>query len=146
MTTLPYHYRRGPPRARKTRAEPELALQVSVKQFLVMCLPDDVEWTSSLAGAHLGPSQRAKMKASGLRPGFPDFVFIIRRRAFWIELKAPSDVVSDRRGTIRDPDLSGDQARVLGALHPDSWAICRTVEDVVGALTRWGVTLRNHSF
>lgn len=139
-----FAYRKGPS-TKAPRTNPEHALQVAVKQFLVMCLPDGVEWTSSLSGAFLGPSQRAKMKASGLRPGFPDLVFIINRRTFWIELKAPLTVTPrnpGRLGTLDDPGLSDDQKRVLGAMHPDAWAVCRSLDDVAAALTRWGVILR----
>lgn len=142
-----YAYRRGPKTYRKPREEPELALQVSVKQFLVLTLPLEIEWTSSLAGAHLGPSQRSKMKAAGLRGGWPDLQFLIRRRAHFIELKAPIAVQSrnpERYGTLDDPDLSDDQRRVLGAMHPDAWAICRSVDEVSSALERWGVRLRPH--
>jgi hypothetical protein len=145
MPPLPYHYRRGPKTARKPRANPEGALQVSVKQYLTVALPADVEWTSSLAGAYLGPSQRAAMNAQGLRPGWPDLQFIINRRTFYIELKAPVTVNSrtpERYGTLDDPDLSDDQRRILGALHPQCWAICRSVEQVAAALTRFGVKLR----
>lgn len=129
-----FSFKRGPASARKPRSNPEHALQVSVKQFLILALPPQIEWTSSLAGAHLGPAQRSKMKASGLRPGFPDLVFIIRRRAYWIELKSDVGV------------LSADQRRVLDALHPESWAVCRSVDDVAAALTKWGVELRRYSF
>lgn len=140
-----FAFKRGPKTARKPRANPELALQVAVKQFLVMALPSDVEWTSSLAGVHLGPAQRAKMKASGLRPGWPDVQLCHNRRMFFIELKAPSGAVRrmpERLGTLDDPDLSEDQRRVLGALHPDAWAICRSVNEVADFLTRIGVVLR----
>lgn len=145
MTAPIYAFRRGPSKAKAPRTEPELALQIAIKQFLVMALPPQVEWTSSLAGVHLGPSQRAKMKASGLRPGFPDLCFIHNRRTYWIELKAPSTAqrrTPERLGTLDDPDLSEDQRRVLAALNPGAWAICRSVNEVADALTQWGVVLR----
>lgn len=125
---IPYAYKRGP--RRTPRQNPELALQIAVARFLSLALPTDVEWTASLSGAHLGPAQRSKMKASGLRPGFPDLMMIFRRRTYYIELKAEKGV------------LSSDQKRVLAALHPDCWAVCRSLDEVVAALTRWGVPLR----
>ena len=125
------HFKKGPPRA--PRANPEAALQVQVARFLMLTLPPEVEWTSSLAGAHLGVSQRSKMKAQGLRPGFPDLMFIIRRRTHFIELKADGG------------RLSPDQIRVHAAIHPDAIAVCRSVVEVRVALVRWGVALRPHS-
>ncbi len=129
MTAPIYHYRRTTaPRAPRTN--PEHALQVQVAQYLRFCLPPEIEWTSSLAGAYLGPSQRSKMKASGLRPGWPDIQLCIRRRIHFIELKSDAGV------------LSVDQKRVLAALHPDAWRVCRNLDEVVRALVDWGVHLR----
>jgi hypothetical protein len=125
------HFKRGP--AKAPRANPEAALQVQVARFLMLTLPSDIEWTSSLAGAHLGVSQRSKMKAQGLRPGFPDLMFLIRRRTHFIELKAA------------DGRLSPDQIRIHAAIHPDAIAVCRSVIEVRDALVRWGVELRPHT-
>jgi hypothetical protein len=118
------------------RANPEHKLQVSVKQYLDVALPPQIEWTSSLAGAHLGLSQRAKAKASGLRPGFPDLMFILPDGlAYFIEMKAP--------GTGR---LSDDQKRVLSKIRPGHWAVCDSLEGVAQQLSAWGVKLRAHPF
>lgn len=146
MTAPIYSYRHGPPKAKSTRQDPEHALQVSVKQFLVYCLPDDVEWTASLSGAFLGPSQRAKMKASGLRPGFPDICFVWNQRSLWIELKKPTTNKSPRLGTLDDPDLSEDQRRVLSRMHPKAYAICRSLDDVAAFLVRSGIKLKAMPF
>lgn len=115
---------------RAPRTNPEHALQVTVKQYFVMCLPSDVEWSSTLNGVYLGPSQRSKMKASGLRPGPLDIFLIHNRRTYWLELK--SDVGR----------LSEDQKRFISRLHPDSYAVCRTLDEVVTFLQRIGVKLR----
>ena len=135
-----YSYKRGPPKAK--RQNPELALQITVKRFLVMALPEDVEWTSSQAGVYLGPNQRAQASASGLRPGWPDLQFLINRRTYYIEMKAPTTNRSPRLGTLEDPDLSSDQRRILGRMHPSSWAICRSLDEVSRTLTSWGVVLK----
>lgn len=139
-----YHFKRTTaPRAPRTN--PEHALQLQLAQYLRFCLPPEIEWTSSLAGAYLGPSQRSKMKASGLRPGWPDIQLCIRRRVHFVELKAPLAATPrhpERLGTLDDPDLSEDQRRVLAALHPDAWCICRSIDEAVHALQGWGVKLR----
>lgn len=141
MTRPIYSFKRGPARAQAPRQSPEHALQVAVCGYLAVALPSDVEWTASLSGVFLGPSQRSKAKSAGLRPGWPDLQFCINRRTFYIELKSPADHVSPRHGTLTDPDLSADQQRVLARLHHDCWAVCRSVEDVRDALTRFGVAL-----
>ena len=139
-----YHYKRtSAPRA--PRSTPEHALQVQVCQYFRYCLPRDSEWTSSLAGAHLGRKQRTTQKVAGLRPGWPDVQLCIRRRMHFLELKAPLTSLPrhpERLGTLDDPGLSDDQRRVLGALHPDAWRIVRSLDEVVAALQGWGVTLR----
>jgi hypothetical protein len=117
----------------------EHQIQMQVKRFLTYCLPlpgpDYVEWTSSLAGAHLGMQQRIKAKASGLRPGFPDLMFVLPDRTVrFIEMKTPKGVLSE------------DQRRVRDMLRPDHWALCRSVADVERTLRGWGVKLRAHPF
>ena len=149
--TLPYHYKRtrAPKGVTAMRDNPEERLQKAVVQFLSYCLPEDVEYTASLAGAHLGQSQRAKASATGLMPGWPDLMFVIARRTYYIEIKAPITVKSrnpDRYGTLDDPDLSADQRRVLGRLHPDCWRICRSVDEVAAALMAFGCQLKAHPF
>lgn len=116
------------------RAQPELSLQIAVKRFLVLALPPAVEWTSSLAGAHLGHAQRAKAKASGLRPGWPDLQFLIDGQTKFIELKTDTGRLSD------------DQKRIHAAMAPGTVAVCRSLDEVAAALTGWGVRLRARPF
>lgn len=123
-------------RSRRSSASPEHTLQKAVKRFLLVALPPQVEWTSSLAGAHLSPTQRAKAKAGGLRPGWYDLQFLIEGptpKAPWetrfIELKAEKGRLSD------------DQIRIGRKLGPHG-AVCRSVEEVEAALRAWGVRLR----
>lgn len=135
------------PRAKRTN--PEGALQVQVKKLLVLALPPEIEWTSSLTGQNLTKRAAELASARGIRRGFPDMLFIINRRCFWIELKAPfAGVRRDpgRYGTLDDPDLSDDQRRVLAALNPSCWAICRSLEEVKAALERFGAPLQKVTF
>lgn len=144
-----FAFKRGPGTARKRRTNPEAALQVQIKQFLIYCLPPEIEWTSSLTGQNLTNRAAELSSAKGVRPGWPDMQFIINRRTYYIELKAPLTATPrhpGRLGTLDDPGLSPDQRRVLSALHPASWAICRSVDEVAAFLTGAGVKLRAMPF
>lgn len=116
------------------QAQPELSLQIAVKRFLLLALPPQVEWTASLAGVHLGHTQRAKAKASGLRPGFPDLMFIIDGEVKFIEMKTATGRLSD------------EQKQIHAALAPGSVAVCRSLDEVATTLTGWGVRLRARPF
>jgi hypothetical protein len=87
-------------------------------------------WSSTLNGVYLGPKTRSLAKASGLRPGPFDLFLIHNRRTFWIELK------------IHPNKLTPEQATFARLLHPDSWAVCYSLDEVVAFLQRIGVKLR----
>ena len=124
-----YHYKRtSAPRA--PRSNPEHALQVQVCQYFRYCLPPEVLWSSTLNGVYLGPKTRGMAKASGLRPGPFDLFLIYNRRTFWIELK------------IKPNKLTPEQIEFARALHPDSWAVCYSLDEVVEFLVKIGVKLR----
>ena len=133
--TAPFAYKRGPytdgrGRRATTRDDPEHKLQCAVAEYLTYSLPPDILWTATLNGAHLGVSQRVKMKAAGLRPGIADIVLAGRSgRVAMIELK------------VEKRPLSGEQkawATALGRF----WATCRSLEDVEAALVQFGITPR----
>lgn len=124
-----YHFKRTTaPRAPRTN--PEHALQVQVCQFFKFCLPPDIPWSSTLNGVYLGPKTRSLAKASGLRPGPLDIFFVFNHRTYWLELK------------IHPNKMTPDQIDFAGALHPDSWALCYSLDEVVAFLVRIGVKLR----
>lgn len=124
-----YHFKRTTaPRAPRTN--PEHALQVQVCQYFKFCLPPEIMWSSTLNGVYLGPKTRGLAKASGLRPGPFDLFLIIRQRTYWIELKIRPNGLTDEQKTFRD------------ALHPGSWAVCHSLDEVVDALVDWHVNLR----
>lgn len=138
------HFSKGPARTGKTRQSPEHTLQVAVNNYLKYAAPG-MKRTASQAGTNLSIAAAEMAQARGVQRGWPDLQFCINRRLYFIELKAPLTSKPrnpERLGTLDDPGLSVDQVEVLGALHPDCWAICRSVEEVAAALTRWGVNLR----
>lgn len=120
---------------RAKRANPEARLQVSVKQYLNICLPSDVWWTANLAGVRLSPREAAKAKAMGLKAGWPDLQFLLPDgRVVFVELKAGSG-------------LSPEQRAFRDAAQPHGmWALCRSVDEVARVLRGWGVALRDHPF
>lgn len=147
-TGAPVYAYRKTTATKAKRQTPEADLQVQVNRFLKLTLPPDVKKTASLSGAHLGHSQRALAAAMGLERGWPDLQFLVRRRTYYIELKAPITVRSrtpERYGTLDDPDLSPEQRDFLSLAHPDCWVICRSIEQVRDTLLVWGVELRPHT-
>jgi hypothetical protein len=124
-----HFYAKGPQRP-KPQA-PEHELQVTVATYLQWALPPGWLWTATLNGAHLGRSQRIKMKAAGLRKGIPDLILCSPHGVVYgIELKAGRNT------------LEPDQEAWRDALGPGRWALCRTPEEVEAAIIRFGVRPR----
>jgi hypothetical protein len=122
------------------RAEPEAALQIDVKEYLCVCLPDSgpdgVRWSASLTGTYLSPAARSRAKAMGVRPGIPDLCFVFPGGVTkWIELKAPKGSLEPEQRDFRD--------HVAPHGH---WALCRSVDEVAATLRGWGAPLRDHPF
>jgi hypothetical protein len=120
---------------RARRANPEHKLQVSVREFLVWCLPPSVEWTANAAGVHVSPQTANKMKAAGVRRGWPDLQFLFPDGVTrYIELKAGAS-------------LSPEQREFRDRCAPHRiFALCRSVDEVADTLRAWGVKLRAHPF
>lgn len=115
---------------RAPRSNPEHALQVTVCQYFRFCLPPEVLWSSTLNGVYLGPKTTNDAKAAGLRKGPFDMFLVFRQRTFWLELKVGKNTLTPEQIVFRD------------ALHPDSWAVCYSLDEVVAFLQRIGVKLR----
>lgn len=121
---------------RKPRANPEARLQIDVKQYLTLCLPDDIKWTASLTGTHLSIRAATRAKAMGVRRGWPDLSFLFPDGVTrFIELKTATGSLSPEQRDFRDA------ARPHGV-----WAVCRSVDEVEVQLRLWGARLRNHPF
>jgi hypothetical protein len=114
------------------RAQPEQALQRAIRDWLAIRGFDSVHVPngSKLAGT---PQQRARagarLKADGLRPGFPDLlVYGSGGRIGHIEVKAP--------GGYQQPTQRRCQEWLLSIGH--RYAVCRSTEDADAALVSWG--------
>ena len=114
------------------RRHDEDDLHMAVAQFLDLALPEDACWTTVEHGGKRGKREAGRLKAKGVRPGWPDIEIMWQRRAHFIELKAPKGLLSDNQ---IDTHLALKQA---GALI----ATCRCVEEVEGTLRGWGLPLR----
>ena len=85
------------------RNRPEDALHQTVAEFLGikrnLALPSDAVWTTMPAGGG-GKVRGAKLKARGLKPGWPDILIVYRGRLICIELKSPKGVRSPAQKLI----------------------------------------------
>jgi hypothetical protein len=129
-----HHFAKGPQRKRKARENPELALQIAVKQYLDAALPANYLWTASAAGVRVAMHTATQMKAAGIKRGFPDILILSPRGGVvWIELKAKDGSLLPEQKAFRDH---------CQATGRDIWALARSVDDVEAALKRWGVEPR----
>jgi hypothetical protein len=109
----------------------EDVLHVQVWRMLRSLLPADaVAWSSESRG--VGGEEGGRRKARGVIAGTPDLQVMYCGRTLFIELKAP-------RGSV-----SGEQRHLHDRLRRAGFsvAVCRSIEDVVGALERFGIPLR----
>ena len=134
-----HHYGVGPTTGRtgkrtgRKNADPEHQLQVAVVQYLTFALPADYLWTADAAGVRVGMQTAVKMKAAGVRRGWPDIRILFPSAVTrYIELKAGQGLSPEQRA-FRD---------YCGATGRDIWAVCRTVDEVAEALTRWKVPVK----
>ena len=135
MTMPVYAYRKTQFSARPKRKndDPEYRFQVQVTTYLKFALPEDYWWTANAAGVRVSMQTAKKMKAAGVRRGWPDLQFMSPRGGVrFIELKAGT-ALSHEQEQFRDACL---------ATGRDIWALCRTLEEVRDTLERWKVPLR----
>lgn len=76
------------------RKHDEDDLHMTVAAFLDLALPEDAVWTTVEHGGKRGKREAARLKAKGLKSGWPDIQIIYEGRSINIELKAPSGTVS----------------------------------------------------
>ena len=72
------------------------------------------------------------LRGMGLKAGVPDVLIVHEGRAHWVELKAPRGVLSEaQRSTL---------ALIAAAGCP--WVVCRSLDELRGALHGWGIPTR----
>ncbi len=112
----------------RKRRSPERALHMSVAGYLARAWPADLPFTHFPAGELRDKATAGKLKGMGLKPGWPDFIFVLpNAQLACIELKAPGGVSSQAQEDLEDA------FRKLGV----GYATCRTMEEVEAVLIRW---------
>jgi hypothetical protein len=128
----------------------EAELQEAVADALDVLLLPPAMWTAYPAGhIALTGQQAAKLLRMGLKRSWPD-VLVLHGVLHGIELKrrgsalSKTRLVRTRRGR---PRIVEGQADVFPRLEAAGMRLstCETVEQVLSALTRWGIPLRRHT-
>lgn len=113
---------------RARRKSPERALHMTVEAFLRRAWPEHLPYTHFPAGELRDDKTAGKLKAMGLKPGWPDFIFIMpNAQTAFVELKAAGGDLSDVQHALRRHLVK------VGC----GYAICRSVDEVESTLTRW---------
>lgn len=113
----------------------EHALQLDVTRFLERALPADVPWTAVDHAAKLSQRQAGERKRRGVRRGQADYRGLLppSGRSWEIELKRA-------KGAYQSPEQKAWEAGVTAA--GGLYAVCRSIPEVAGTLTGWGVRLK----
>lgn len=110
-------------------ASKELSLHITVATLLKdHCLPD-WEWAHYPAGEPRDIRTAAKLKAMGMRKGWPDFIFITPFGSLmFLELK--------RMGGALSRDQSEFRTRCIARGNP--YVVARTLDQVLRTFDEWG--------
>lgn len=121
-----------PPAPRPRRASPwakELALQKAVATYLDFNANREWRWTHFPAGGARNIRTAAMLKASGLKPGWPDFILIDPTgSAHFLELKREGGKLSDPQEAFRLWCIA------RGLPH----SVCHDLRDAETVLKHWG--------
>lgn len=110
------------------RAHPERDLHEAVERFLSRAWPADLPYTHVPNGELRARSVAARLKRMGVKPGWPDFIFILPGAVLHaLELKASKGSMSPHQVAFRDALLA----------QGGQYAVARTLEDVELILTAW---------
>lgn len=119
-----------PPDRQPARRHPEQSFHRQVCEFLAVALRPPTWFTTFPAGGG-GRLRGAFLKASGLRPGVPDLLVLDAGHLLGLELKAGKGRLSPAQSSCHAA-LKAAGAEI---------AVCRSLDEVVAALDRCGVTL-----
>lgn len=113
----------------RPKRRPEDALQRAIIKYLRLALPRALVFHIPNGGAR-SKTEAAILKGLGVLPGIPDVAIIPAGGiARFIEVKAPKGRVSEAQSTLHA------QMASLGI----PYAVVRSMDDVEGALTAWGL-------
>lgn len=114
------------------RQSPEEQLQMAVVKFLNHALDGNSFHFAVPNGGYRRLTEAMRFKAAGVVPGIPDIAVIDSGRIIFLELKSDAGRVSDVQAWCHE--------RLRRARVPVT--VCRSLEDVVAALTAAGVPLK----
>lgn len=121
-------------RGRRAGYDKEDALQIEAASFLSLALPKPGAFFFHVPNGGYALSARtgAKFRRMGLKSGTPDIAVIHTGSAYFLELKARYGTLGDAQKIVI-PEIEAAGSPV---------AVCRTLEEIVDALTAWGIPLR----
>jgi hypothetical protein len=105
-----------------------------VTNWLRLAVPPSIPWTAVDHAAKLSARQAGDRKRRGVKRGQPDYRFVLppNGRNAEIELKLP--------GTYQTPEQKAWERATIEA--GGLYLVCRSLAEVEGALTAWGVPLK----
>ena len=120
---------------------PEERVQAAIVAYLELAMPPGcgVFWSATMNGVPVSPAIRGRLKASGVRPGVPDLVFVVlwdvgdlkAGDTYWIEVKSATG------------QPTPEQKVVMAALWSRGrGAYARSVDQACAAMSAWGFPLR----
>lgn len=117
----------------RPRNKPEQNFHIQVADLLTRCLPKDALFHHSPNGGMRNVIEAVNFKKMGTKAGFPDIIIIYQRRAYFIELKAPGQYLSD------------EQRDIHARLQDCGAAVetCRTIEQIANRLHAWDIPFKN---
>jgi hypothetical protein len=114
------------------RAQPEFDLTCAIARYLEHAVPHNVPWTHFPAGEKRTAKTGARLKAMGLKPGWPDFQFLFNGQFIGIELKAGKGKQSESQKGVSSLILE----------HGGIYAVCTSLEGVQSVLRACDVPLK----
>jgi len=134
MTGTPVATRASARKRGRNVNRPEQELQIATTEYLVSALPKDCFFTFINNGMGRSKAEGGIAKAMGLRAGTPDYLFVYRGRAYFIEMKAGKNTETDNQ-ILCHADLAEAGAPV---------ATCWSIKAVEMTLRSWGIPLHAH--
>lgn len=122
------------PRRRNQKLEDKL--HKSIAQYLSLCAPDGLFWTS-IENRQCGPIEGQQRKERGCKAGVPDIYCCWDSRSMWLEVKLPK--------APRQSEGKQSKIQLLRAAEivkaGGSVVVVRSIDDVQKALRKFGVPL-----